>query len=354
MITLLVASAAVASPPAHPIDRASWFSAGDYPAEAIRKGLQGSVTFEVDVDPSGHPGACRVTKSSGQQLLDQATCDVVRSRARFTPALGPDGKPVVGRYSTNTIWILPDLGLPAATPIDRPSWFTGDDYPLEAMKSSLEGSVDFEVDVDVSGKPTACRVTKSSGHQILDDATCNIVMAKARFQPAESPGGKPVSGRYATQAVWRLDGPATFYSAAIVDYSVNPAHPACSIKSSDPAVQGPTCAQLVGRAGPVPEIAKRMRKVVVMYATATGDLTPYQGEPEWGDRVARLIADIYQIRATPVPTACIAVAAEGLAAGYDPCMGVPTARTISEADKKAAIRTRVEISTFGVPRASTP
>lgn len=92
LIALLLAAAADVIT-AKPIDIGSWFRANDYPIEAMKKGIEGSVTFEVDVDPAGKPTACRVAVSSGSSILDRATCDAVLARARFEPALGPDGRP---------------------------------------------------------------------------------------------------------------------------------------------------------------------------------------------------------------------------------------------------------------------
>lgn len=103
---LAAATAAAATPKATPIDPGSWFKENDYPFEAMKNGAQGSVVFEVQVDANGNPTDCQVTKSSGNALLDQATCSVVRSRARFKPATDADGKPVVGLYSTTTVWKL--------------------------------------------------------------------------------------------------------------------------------------------------------------------------------------------------------------------------------------------------------
>jgi TonB family protein len=354
LVAFLAAAVVIPLPQAKPIDRASWFKSSDYPADAARRKIQGSVGFEVDVDANGNAGECRITRSSGQPVLDKATCDVVRARAHFEAAHDKGGKPVAGRYSTSTIWLLDDWGgIPEATPINRPSWFTSNDYPLQAMKEAIEGSVVFEVDVDASGKPTACRVTNSSGHQILDKATCDVVLSRARFAPPPGAAGKILAARYSTTAVWRLDSSPSFYSAAILDYSIDPAQPACHIKSSDPQQHIPTCKQLLESAGPTAEIAKRMAKVVVLFAEATGEVTPYQGEPEWGPRLAHLVADIYLLK-LGTPVACVSIAAEGFVAGRDPCAGVPGARTISDADRQGTIKTHVEISAFGVPRAPAP
>jgi TonB family protein len=201
---LVLAAATVAK--ASAIDPGSWFSPSNYPTEALKKGIEGSVSFEVDVDPEGKPTACRVRVSSGYQLLDQATCDIVESKGRFIPATGPDGRPVAGHYGNRAIWRMQPVatGGPTATAIDPGSWFTPDSYPMEARKKGLEGAVAFDVDVDSQGKPTACRVAVSSGYQVLDEATCNIVLSKGRFIPAKGPDGKPIAGHYSKRTVWSL------------------------------------------------------------------------------------------------------------------------------------------------------
>src|SRR5690349_11168781 len=89
------------------------------------------------------------------------------------------------------------------TPIDLPSWFSWEDYPVDARKAGKEGSVHFKVDVDVAGRPTACKVVKSSGTPSLDQTTCQIVMAKAKFIPAKV-NGNAVASSYENSTVWRL------------------------------------------------------------------------------------------------------------------------------------------------------
>jgi TonB family protein len=102
--------------------------------------------------------------------------------------------------------------VPKATAIDPVSWFSPDDYPMEAAKKGIEGNATFEVDVDAEGKPTACRITDSSGSASLDQTTCDIVLKKGRFKPAMF-HGKAVAGRYSETASWRLEGVA--YATAI-------------------------------------------------------------------------------------------------------------------------------------------
>lgn len=63
-----------------------------YPAEAVRKGWQGTVVLRVVVRPDGQAGEVTVFSSSGYPVLDAAAVHAVR-RWRFRPALR-DGVPI--------------------------------------------------------------------------------------------------------------------------------------------------------------------------------------------------------------------------------------------------------------------
>lgn len=54
----------------------------------------------------------------------------------------------------------------------------------------------FEVDVDTTGRATACRVIESSGHTDLDEAACNTMQRRARFDPARGAAGEAVPGTW--------------------------------------------------------------------------------------------------------------------------------------------------------------
>jgi TonB family protein len=246
------------------------------------------------------------------------------------------------------------VAVPQATPIDRGSWFKETDYPFEAMKAGIQGSVTFEVEVDANGNPTDCRVTKSSGKQMLDQATCDVARARARFKPALGSDGTPVAGRYSTQAVWRLSGPGTIYSAVILDYSADPDHPVCSVTGNVPTPPWLTCDRATKQEQLPQWIGTRYSKLVILYAMTQGEAEPFHGPPEWGDRISYFANDFYLLKGQ-FPPICITVATEGLAAGKDGCAGSPAPHAISEADKKAAIRSRTEISMFAIsrPRART-
>jgi len=85
----------------------SYFSADDYPAAALRGEDQGTTGFSLTIGTSGRVEACTVTSSSGSAALDQATCRILRSRARYTPARDQNGNPTSGRDSGRVTWRLP-------------------------------------------------------------------------------------------------------------------------------------------------------------------------------------------------------------------------------------------------------
>jgi protein TonB len=84
-------------------------------------------------------------------------------------------------------------------------WVTRADYPAAAERANQQGTVYFTLDIDTRGCPTACRVTRSSGYASLDDATCPILMRRARFDPAVDANGTPIAATWSNKFTWALD-----------------------------------------------------------------------------------------------------------------------------------------------------
>lgn len=92
-----------------------------------------------------------------------------------------------------------------AAPIGEPAqWITSDDYPADALRSGATGVVNFTLAIDETGKVTDCSVTETSGNQSLDDATCALMMARARFSPARDRAGQPVAWAFHRRVNWQL------------------------------------------------------------------------------------------------------------------------------------------------------
>jgi len=82
------------------------FSSDDYPSDAMRNEDQGTVGVSLSIGTDGRVTGCNVTSSSGSRSLDSATCRILRSRARFTPAKLSNGQPTTDSYSQRITWRL--------------------------------------------------------------------------------------------------------------------------------------------------------------------------------------------------------------------------------------------------------
>src|SRR5262249_51938473 len=157
------------------------------------------------------------------------TCRIVRERAVYPPARDAAGRPVRGRDSGRVTWRLPaDLPapppaapplLPPGTPGAHPypiivaspppppstgvrpnlvvppqraranlnTYFSMDDYPAAAVRNHHEGTTGFRLRVGTDGRVADCQVSQPSGSALLDAATCRILRARARYNPARAP-----------------------------------------------------------------------------------------------------------------------------------------------------------------------
>jgi TonB family protein len=86
---------------------ADWLSDSDYPDQAIRDEASGSVLTRLKVDADGRVSDCLVVESSGNALLDETTCRILRTRGKFHPAIDAGGNPTTGLTAIRIRWVLP-------------------------------------------------------------------------------------------------------------------------------------------------------------------------------------------------------------------------------------------------------
>jgi protein TonB len=79
----------------------------DYPPAALAIPAEGRVAFVLTIGPDGRVSECTVTRSSGSIALDAATCRIMRSRGRFTPAMDRHGNPAIATIAQEVVWKLP-------------------------------------------------------------------------------------------------------------------------------------------------------------------------------------------------------------------------------------------------------
>lgn len=85
----------------------SWVTDDDYPPAALRSGAAGTVGYRLDIGADGRVTNCTVTASSGNSLLDDATCSLIKRRARFEPARDDAGNVVAATFSDRFTWRIP-------------------------------------------------------------------------------------------------------------------------------------------------------------------------------------------------------------------------------------------------------
>jgi TonB family protein len=156
------------------------------------------------VDEAGRVSACRVTGSSGSASLDDATCRIFRERAQFEPARDAHGRAVPDQISSHMRWVLPDRDPSMRARTNLASYLSDNDYPAEAIRLGQQGTVGFRLFIDADGLVSDCRIISSSGYASLDEATCRIMRARARFTPAHDASGHPIPDTISSRIRWVL------------------------------------------------------------------------------------------------------------------------------------------------------
>lgn len=83
------------------------FSGDDYPPSAADAGATGTAQATLTIGADGRVTGCNLTRSTGNGALDAATCNILRRRAKFSPARDSNGNPTTDTYTTPPIsWRL--------------------------------------------------------------------------------------------------------------------------------------------------------------------------------------------------------------------------------------------------------
>ncbi|MDE2621528.1 MAG: energy transducer TonB [Sphingomonadales bacterium] len=170
--------------PARPsTNPATWVTTADYPLAALRENLEGTVDFLLAVGPDGRVTDCSIRGSSGSDLLDGTTCELVRQRAVFIAAQDPAGRPVAGTYRNRVRWMIPRPPLPQAGELVYSFRVDPDGMRSDCRLESAMGSVAAAIGkadpcrvgrfstgyVDEAGKPTARRVRMRFSVEVVPD-----------------------------------------------------------------------------------------------------------------------------------------------------------------------------------------
>ena len=126
---------------------------------------------------------------------------------------GPLTLPPVGSGDFGEIGTGP-IGLPSPMPTfdpvlaqprgDTGRWITDSDYRTSWINRGFEGLAGFRLEIDARGRVSDCAITRSTGHSVLDDATCRLLERRARFDPARDSSGNAVAGSFASSVDWTI------------------------------------------------------------------------------------------------------------------------------------------------------
>ena len=185
---------------AQPTSLSIFVGASDYPEGVTPDSVARNVTLRYRFAEAGRPEQCRIVRSSGNPALDEASCQILVDRGTGTPH--------VPRRGRATFTWLPqasgDLGNSRGAPLSiNGLGLRANDYPRELAMACIRGDVRFQVAVSALGNVENCQINQSSGHQVLDRLTCEIVTERSQFIPASDGRGGSAPGSYRGRISWR-------------------------------------------------------------------------------------------------------------------------------------------------------
>lgn len=96
----------------------------------------------------------------------------------------------------------------AAAPLRAPqltgSPYTVRDYPQSALRNDEMGYARIRITVSPQGKPIGCSVIDSSDVISLDKASCDIMLKRGKFTPAQDAAGRPSYGVVRASVPWYI------------------------------------------------------------------------------------------------------------------------------------------------------
>jgi len=83
-------------------------------------------------------------------------------------------------------------------------WFRSDDYPQDLLKRGEESIVTVRLLVDATGKVTKCTSLSPFNEPEFNRITCNDILKRAHFEPAELADGTKVPSYYENRVIFQI------------------------------------------------------------------------------------------------------------------------------------------------------
>ena len=84
---------------------ANWINWQDYPSKLLEKNQDGLVNFRLSIDDKGLPTQCHIQQTLRERGFDEAVCQSLMKRARFTPALDANNVPIASYYLSSVHFV---------------------------------------------------------------------------------------------------------------------------------------------------------------------------------------------------------------------------------------------------------
>lgn len=83
-------------------------------------------------------------------------------------------------------------------------WVTDADFRSRWIREERFGTASFRLEIAANGRVDSCTITRTTGHAVLDTATCDLITKRARFDPATDSTGSKIRGVYQSSIRWVL------------------------------------------------------------------------------------------------------------------------------------------------------
>ena len=175
----------------------------------------------------------------------------------------------------------------------------------------------FRLDVDPSGAVAGCTVTGSSGSALLDRTTCDLLRARARFEPARGRRGRAVASTWTSHIRWRIpeDELLAKPGSEVTTIEVQPDGKviSCATVLDGGAAGNPArCAALRSAERPawIADYSRAFRVLRLQDGWGLNDWRPPRPDPAWGEIIAERVSEL-SLGPDGAPIACRVVSEHG-------------------------------------------
>lgn len=85
-----------------------WVVGRDYPIKMLMQGQPAIVEFRLSIGADGTPLSCHIQSTTRPKEFDEAVCGSLMKRARFSPALDAEAKPMTSYYRNTVRFQIPN------------------------------------------------------------------------------------------------------------------------------------------------------------------------------------------------------------------------------------------------------